>query len=374
MSHQSISSNSRLGWIDQSKGIAILTILIFHFFQEYPSSFSYIDIFVDKIATKLGFVAVDIFFIIAGFNTAYSLFKRASFNPSNSNWLSWLKKKFYRLYPTYFLSIVCTLILYGLTNQIRIKSALTFILSMAGIAGLKFQAINPGLWFFTVILEAYLITPLIFLIAKKNANRILMLGIFVGILGKLICLFFGFGSLIFWFFLSNNFIGGYFFQFCLGIFWGIQFTRNNFPQKADFTLSTLLFISGFFIYITTQIGNIDILYMSGFDLLLSPASFLILYVVLVHFLSRNSFSFPLLSCLNSLGIYSYQIYLIHQPLYHVVFLLLHKNLTLNPIVEILSYLLIMSSCLILYVYGFVKLDAILNKALQSRYQQKIAKV
>ncbi|OLP15563.1 hypothetical protein BST81_25470 [Leptolyngbya sp. 'hensonii'] len=155
MSEQlSPNSKPRFQWIDQAKGIAILTILVFHFFQNYPDATPLIKTLTDKIAAKLGFAAVDIFFIIAGFNIGYSLLKPAAVSLSHLDWLSWLKKRLIRLYPGYFLAIFFTLVLSFLGGQFKIKSGFNFILSLLGIAGYQFQAINPGFWFFTVILES----------------------------------------------------------------------------------------------------------------------------------------------------------------------------------------------------------------------------
>ncbi|HAG80759.1 MAG TPA: hypothetical protein DCL61_06215, partial [Cyanobacteria bacterium UBA12227] len=72
MSNLNPTSKKRLHWVDQTKGLAILGIVLFHFFQNYPDRLGLVQI-LDRNGARLGYAAVDIFFVIAGFNTSYTL-------------------------------------------------------------------------------------------------------------------------------------------------------------------------------------------------------------------------------------------------------------------------------------------------------------
>jgi peptidoglycan/LPS O-acetylase OafA/YrhL len=80
-----------LAWIDQSKGLAILGIILFHFFQNYPFRTSWINSLY-HLGAKVGFAAVGLFFVIAGFNTSYVLARKLEAK-QELNWQEWLKKR-----------------------------------------------------------------------------------------------------------------------------------------------------------------------------------------------------------------------------------------------------------------------------------------
>jgi peptidoglycan/LPS O-acetylase OafA/YrhL len=82
--NQKYPAKKHLTWIDQSKGIAILGVVIFHFFQNFPNRINLVNI-LDRNGAKIGFAAVDIFFMISGFNIGYSLAQK------NNNALLFIK-------------------------------------------------------------------------------------------------------------------------------------------------------------------------------------------------------------------------------------------------------------------------------------------
>lgn len=69
MTDSTSSAKKRLDWIDQAKGLAILGIVFFHFFQNYPHKNHWTSLLA-QVGAKIGFASVDIFFVIAGFNTS----------------------------------------------------------------------------------------------------------------------------------------------------------------------------------------------------------------------------------------------------------------------------------------------------------------
>ena len=53
------SQKQRLDWIDQTKGLAILGIIFFHFFQNYPDKLPLVSI-LGRNGAKIGYAAVDL--------------------------------------------------------------------------------------------------------------------------------------------------------------------------------------------------------------------------------------------------------------------------------------------------------------------------
>ncbi|VXD24687.1 Acyltransferase 3 [Planktothrix serta PCC 8927] len=363
----------RLDWIDQTKGLAILGILFFHFFQNYPDKLHLVSL-LDRNGAKIGYAAVDIFFVMAGFNTSYILAAAAQkyhLPEITTNWKSWLLKRLDRIYPTYFIAVVCSLFLYFIFgHEYPIKSPLGFILSCLGLAGYQWQSINPGFWFFTVILELYLLTPLIFLGCKSKPKSILILGIIVGVIAKI----FGFYLLViqskwFGFFLGNNIFLSYFFQYCVGLYWGIIYYQNqNRFRLQDFTRSVLAFGIGLIFYLYLALTKVDIVYMLGFDILFTPLMFLGCYRLFQGLNRYKGNLFYGLSLLSGMGIYSYQIYLIHQPLFFVILPVFNRFLSLNPYLKIIISIIGISILLSIYLMGFIRLEQWIRKTIQKQFK------
>ncbi len=364
MSAKSETKKQRFDWIDQTKGLAILGIVLFHFFQNYPKEINLISI-LDRNGAKVGYAAVDIFFVMAGFNVSYVLARLAekqNLNPITTNWKSWLLKRLNRIYPAYLLAVGCSLLLLCLFGKYKLELNLDFILTCFGLAGYKFQAINPGFWFFTVILEAYLAIPLIFYFCKSKPEKILILGIVGGVLTKLACVALGNKSDLYWYFLQNDFLGSYFSQLCLGLYWGIIFYGQKCFRKKDFVAATSIFLGSLVVYLCLELMKIDIIYMLGFDILFTPFFFLLCYLIFETLKKYQQLIGYILTFFSLLGIYSYQIYLIHQPLYFVLFKPLTKALDFNPYVKVILVAIATAILLTLYVWGFVRLEKFLRTA------------
>jgi peptidoglycan/LPS O-acetylase OafA/YrhL len=367
MNNQSQVQQNRFTWIDRIKGLAILAIIIFHFFQNYPDRIQLISV-LDRNMAKLGYAAVDIFFVMAGFNTSYALISKLRKNGIDTvqnDWKTWLSKRLVRLYPGYLLAFILSCLLFSLFGSFHIKNTLNFILSFIGLAGIKFQTINPGFWFFTVILEAYILTPLVFYFCRNKKTNILIIGMIFASLTKIISFYFLTlnNRTLYLFFLQNNFIGSYVSQFCLGLYWGWIYAENKAFRKIDFTVATSIFSLGFILYAGLAIAKINIIYMLGFDILFTPFFVLGIQALLSRVDKISKIGY-FLSFLSTLGIYSYQIYLIHQPLYFVILPKLNQILQMNPYLKICLSLMIVSILLTIYVVFFTKLEKWLLKLLK----------
>jgi peptidoglycan/LPS O-acetylase OafA/YrhL len=352
---------TRLDWIDRTKGLAILGIVLFHFFQNYPDRIFFVSLF-DRVGAKVGLAAVDIFFVVAGFNISYGIAKKTQFSSRLKSWKSWLFKRLSRLYPTYFLAVVCSLLVYEIADRSIRYFSLNFLMSSIGLGGYLLQAINPGFWFFTVILQAYLLTPVLYILLKADRRSFLMFGILAGVLTKMLCLKLEPGSSAYLYFLNNNFLGSYIFQFCLGLYWGEIYQSRGALRKGDFIASIILFILGAIVYTGLTIAKIDIVYMQGFDIIFTPFLFLFC-IVFFELTAHVKKIYPLLKSLSISGIYSYQIYLIHQPMLFVTLPLLVKIFPINPDLKVIIFLLTIGLFLLVYTLGFIELEKFLRKRL-----------
>jgi peptidoglycan/LPS O-acetylase OafA/YrhL len=225
--------------------------------------------------------------------------------------------------------------------------------------------INPGFWFFTVLLQAYIIMPLIFIVTKGDFTKILVMGIVGGTMVKLlgIALYSTQDSpislMLLPYFWQNNFIGSYWLQLCLGLYWGFIFLSKKGFRPLDYLVSIQFFILGIFLLVYLPTRGIEVLYKLGIDMLLTPFSFLalfwILYSIESHQLLERLFA-PLLQGLSILGKYSYQIYLLHQPLYFISLSEIANILPVNTYLKPLLVFMIIMPILALYVTIFIQLE------------------
>ncbi|HEY9863252.1 MAG TPA: acyltransferase family protein, partial [Candidatus Obscuribacterales bacterium] len=232
----------------------------------------------------------------------------------------------------------------------------------------QWQSINPGFWFFTVILQLYLLTPLIFLNCKSKPRSILVLGIVVGVITKIL----GFyllknQSQWFGFFLGNNIFLSYFFQYGMGLYWGIIYYQNqNHFRIRDFTYSFLAFSLGLILYIYLALTKVDIVYMLGFDILFTPLMFLGCYRLFEWLKQYKGYLFYGLALLSLMGLYSYQIYLIHQPLFLVILPVFNHFLSINSYLKIIIAIIGISILLSVYLIGFIHLEKWIRKIILKR--------
>jgi peptidoglycan/LPS O-acetylase OafA/YrhL len=362
MSIPTYSPKTRLDWIDQTKGLAILGIVLFHFFQNYPDRTSLVSL-LDRSGAKIGLAAVDLFFVIAGFNISYILAAIATKQDSKQvfiNWKDWLLKRLNRLYPTYILAVSCSLLLYEIFDRSVQYFSFEFLLSFVGLGGYLLQAINPGFWFFTVILQAYLFVPILYQASRGNYQKILIFGILSGVLTKIICIILEPGSSAYLYFLNNNFLGSYIFQFCLGLYWGAVYHDHGALRKCDCIASGICFAIGAIAYTGVAIAKIDIIYMQGFDIAFTPLLFVFCWLGFEKVRNFKAIA-KSLGTLSILGIYSYQIYLIHQPLLFVTLPKFTKFMNTIPTLEVGISVLITVTIFIFYTKNFIALDKLLRK-------------
>jgi len=100
-------ATTRLDYLDSIRGIAAVLVLIAHligFIYKDPTlDFSFITFMYENI--NLGRVGVIVFFITSGFVIPWSLSK-----PSAHTLKNFATKRFFRLYPAYWFSIIISLI------------------------------------------------------------------------------------------------------------------------------------------------------------------------------------------------------------------------------------------------------------------------
>ena len=175
------STVKRLVWLDVAKGLAILAVVYFHFFRTYfehgalppPdwSSFAaglctILGIAWVKI-TGLGFHAVGVFIILSGWALMQSTARRAA--KGGVQWSEWYGARFLRLYPMYWVAHLVYLVSPFTARFEKIDTRI--FLSLLGLRFIdisnNFYYLNAAWWYFTMLIQFYLLFPFLFWAARK---------------------------------------------------------------------------------------------------------------------------------------------------------------------------------------------------------------
>jgi peptidoglycan/LPS O-acetylase OafA/YrhL len=171
----------RLLWIDISKGLAILFVAYFHFFTTYfqygvlpppdwsnlaASALTILRLVWFKVS-GLGFHAVGVFIILSGWTLMESTMRRAE--SGAIAWGTWYRARFLRLYPMYWVAHLVYLLSPFETRLEPVDSRI--ILSLLGLRfidiEMNFMYLNAAWWYFSMLIQFYLIFPLLFLAARR---------------------------------------------------------------------------------------------------------------------------------------------------------------------------------------------------------------
>jgi peptidoglycan/LPS O-acetylase OafA/YrhL len=171
----------RLLWIDIAKGLAILFVAYFHFFRTYfehgvlpPADWSGLAAGVVTIlrlvwfkVSGLGFHAVGVFIILSGWTLMQSTARRAE--SGAVAWGAWYGARFLRLYPMYWVAHLVYLLSPFVARLEPVDSRI--VLSLLGLRfidiQMNFMYLNAAWWYFSMLIQFYLIFPLLFWVARR---------------------------------------------------------------------------------------------------------------------------------------------------------------------------------------------------------------
>jgi peptidoglycan/LPS O-acetylase OafA/YrhL len=171
----------RLLWLDISKGLAILFVAYFHFFRTYfehgalpPADWNGLAASALTIArlvwvkvSGLGFHAVGVFIILSGWTLMQSTTRRAE--SAAVAWGPWYRSRFLRLYPMYWVAHLVYLLSPFVARLEPVDSRI--ILSLLGLRFIDIQVnfmyLNAAWWYFSMLIQFYLIFPVLFWAARR---------------------------------------------------------------------------------------------------------------------------------------------------------------------------------------------------------------
>ena len=121
----------------------------------------------------LGYQAVHLFFILSGFGLTLSALLVEK-KTDRIRWFGFIKKRFIRLYPSYWLILA----IYLLLNFFQYHSFLGLLKTY--LKGAIFLDVIPATWYIPILLQLYLLFPFLFYFLKKlSIKNFLLLSLLV---------------------------------------------------------------------------------------------------------------------------------------------------------------------------------------------------
>ena len=320
------STSRHVDFLDSLRGVAILAVLLFHTlgmvfgYDELPwddcfRDFSQGGAFLYFLPVSIGSVGVPIFFVISGFCI------HLSFHSQGRHWGSFSIRRIFRLYPAYLVALIFFAAMYAQyyqiqwTNPLVLTQLTSHLFFWHNFSNGTIGAINGSFWSIAVEAQLYLLYPgLLFLVSRLNWRRTLFL------LGGIELLIRGshgladamggndtaFGATVWKLFVSPL---GFWFSWSIGSFIADRFLKN---QPLPFTQVSPLW----------WVGLATICY---FVRPLDPFRFLLFALATAGLISQllqradGSAKTPILSwsLVKKFGLWSYSLYLLHQPLLQV---------------------------------------------------------
>ncbi len=328
------SGSTRLDWLDGMKGIAILWIVFFHFFVAYgegrtpwllgagyhatyektcaplppgPGALCLVSTVLTAVA-QLGFHGVGVFLVLSGFGLAYSLARTG--RPAHG-WPGWYRDRVVRLFPMYWVAHLVYLVS---PFQARLDPLdHRFVLSLLGdrVAPIEtlFYYFNPALWYFGLLLQLYLVCPVLFAAVERlGVARFLVVVAAVTFVAR--------WALLFALPVSPQWVQGGFFacrlwEFGVGMAAGVLWRRRP-AETGAVVLSRRGLLAGTVLY-ALGLASYGALWSYVLtDALIGTG----LAIVLAHVARRLGPVRWLGPALIAVGASSYGLYLVHQPYVH----------------------------------------------------------
>ena len=276
-------------------GLAILSILIFHYTEDcYNASINYTGI-VKLYKTYIGSSGVDIFLLLSGLGLYYSFSK-------NNNINDFYIKRIKRVIVPYLILAIPVYIWY---DFIYLSDGIIYFLKNIFFITI-FTNNNMLFWYIFFIIICYLIFPFIYKLINKSKDSMSIIKILSIIIVLIIGLFF-INKFYPTFFSKTNIMLLRFIPFILGILLG-KFSLNN--KKIKYYI--IIFILGLFSFLLVRFNLIyNRLFLFMFNL-----SIMFFIILIIDIISKKRdlvikpFSF--------LGKYSLEIYLVHVAVRKII--------------------------------------------------------
>ena len=321
--------NNHIYVLDDLRGIAILAVIVYHYFFVYYRKMEIENIFLENIKLfndylNLGAFGVSLFFLVSGFVIPMSL-QGLNKKKVVSNFFI---RRFFRLYPTYWFAIIfisIIILLFKDNNAYTVKQIFINFTMFQDI--FRVDSIDGVFWTLMIELKFYLLTAFLFYFSLlKNINFIIISFLILSIITLLEL---NTNNSIINAILNRNHLWSYLMLMYLG-------TSFYFYTKKDISkynlISLILIVSTYFMlnhYFLSDTG-----FGNKFGYSLATVLAIISFTILLNYKKNIS------KVTTFFGNISYSLYLLHQVLgYFFISILLDSNIYM-PFAQIIDFIVI----------------------------------
>ncbi|HEY3874129.1 MAG TPA: acyltransferase [Candidatus Kapabacteria bacterium] len=309
--------------LDGLRGMAVLLVMLHHFVRSYDSQSS-VHLFLLH-ATEFMWSGVDLFFVLSGFLITGILLAERGWPYYFRNFYG---RRILRIFPLYYALLLFAFIILPFfhlqPSSVTRADALYFLTFTSNIhfalSGWSFHAFDVY-WSLAVEEQFYLFWPLILLLVPSRYQlRLVLLGFIAGIIFRFVCIHAGTTSAFLYAMLPCH-ADGLLAGAALAI---IAKNWSEWPHVSRWASLTLAFLVTAFLFTGSFREAGLVLYYDAWNTrgalfyypILAGCFSIFLYLCIVQ--SNPIQRFFKNSQLRSLGKYSYCLYLIHQPIAHVI--------------------------------------------------------
>jgi peptidoglycan/LPS O-acetylase OafA/YrhL len=301
------SKNDYLYKFDFLRAIAILFVFFFHCitanFKDYQVEYdgifitlhnqSLFKLFLTFFPLSQGWIGVNLFLIISGFLIHYSYIKR----PESFDLLDFFSKRFWRICPPYLFALM---FFYLVSQEKSFLDLLTHLLMIHNFFDQYIYGINPSFWSLALEVQLYLIYPLfIFLLKRIGFGRLLTLQTILYLLTVSIVAFFSLEGRPSW---DGNVLK-YWLNWGLGAFLAQKYHENKQITELRWSVLIGLLVMFYLLDAIVFFKYIKDLYIN-----------IVLVLLIDKYLRSQDKLRDVSKVLIPIGICSYSIYLLHQPM------------------------------------------------------------
>ncbi|MFE3894650.1 MULTISPECIES: acyltransferase family protein [unclassified Priestia] len=168
--------NKRLDWLDATRGIGAVMVMVLHLWERHSAQMSTSDSTINLIINFLirgvydfGKIGVVLFFAVSGFVIPYSLLRY-----KNKNITRFIISRFFRLYPLYWVSIILAIIF--IDDSFSVKQLIANITMFQGF--LFIDNILGAYWTLQIELAFYILCVFLFMFKFLQKDYMVILNIY----------------------------------------------------------------------------------------------------------------------------------------------------------------------------------------------------
>ena len=344
---------SRLAGLDFVKGVAIIWVVAFHVFKDFPTWWD-VQSPIEQLFYRFvasGAMGVNLFIIASGLTLPFAWQRMQQ---KGKGWPSFWGKRFLRILPMYYAAIIFVLamdFIIGPENfDLKIDSLIYHVFGLHTFTEHMF-GIEGAWWFMGLIIQLYFLFPVLQKLREHMSTVLLLLGtIILAVVARQIPLL----NLD-----SNYSVFAFMPGFVFGMWLGEQYQSES--KLLSQPLLWVYSVLGIFLLYLWALGHVS--FFDGLGLvrhIVAVMIFLFLYTF-ANLINRSSkFSmFAAIVCL--FGLYAYPVYLFHRPL-------IYKYVTtVSTYLAVLPAFLLFLAVLLLTGWMLQEADQGVRKRLARRY-------